>query len=340
MTEALPVALTGIKPTGEPHLGNYVGAIRPALALVGAHRAVYFIADYHALNTIEDPAVLRHYSRSVAATWIACGLDPESTLLYRQSSVPETFELGTILASITPKGLMNRAHAYKAAVDRNAAESKDRDAGVNMGLFTYPILMAADILVMNADVVPVGKDQVQHVEIAADIAERFNHVYGNSFRFTVPRAVHESGEPTVMPGIDGRKMSKSYDNAIPLFASSKELRKLCMRIITDSTPLEDPKVTDGAPVLDILANFTTAEQQQEIVEKLQAGGTGWGTAKQLLATLLDEQLSPMRAEYERLMEPSSELDSVLDEGARRARERASSVLDAVREEIGVGRTSR
>ena len=337
MNDEMPVALTGIKPTGDPHLGNYVGAIRPALSLAHAHRAVYFIADYHALNTINDPAVLRRYTRSVAATWIACGLDPASTLIYRQSHVPETFELSTILSSITPKGLMNRAHAYKAAVDRNAAESRDRDAGVNMGLYTYPILMAADILVMNADVVPVGKDQVQHVEIAADIAERFNHVYGSRFRFNVPRVSHEADEPSVMPGIDGRKMSKSYGNTIPLFGTSSELRKFCMRIVTDSTPLEAPKRTDGAPVMDILSKFATPSQLQEVTDSLQRGGTGWGAAKQLLFTLLNEQMSPMREEYLRLLDPGSELDDVLDDGARRARERAAVVLDGVRREIGVGR---
>jgi tryptophanyl-tRNA synthetase len=229
---ATKVSLTGIKPTGQPHLGNLIGAIRPALKLAEQYDSIYFIADYHALTTIRDPEELRHNTRSVAASWLAAGLDPTRTMFYRQSDVPEIFELTWALSCLTGKGLMNRAHAYKAARDRNVEAGEDPDAGVNMGLYNYPILMAVDILIMEADVVPVGKDQVQHVEYAADIAGSFNHVYGDSYALKVPEPIiPDAATAHTLPGLDGRKMSKSYDNTIPLFLPENQLKKLVRRIV-------------------------------------------------------------------------------------------------------------
>ena len=237
---AAKVSLTGIKPSGEVHLGNLVGAIRPALRLAEQYDSLYFIADYHALTSIRDPELLRHYSRSVAASWLAAGLDPARTTFYVQSDVPEIFELNWILSCVTGKGLMNRAHAYKAARDRNIEAGEDPDVGVNMGLYNYPILMAVDILIMEADVVPVGKDQVQHVEYAADIAGSFNHLYGDKYSFVIPEVLIPERLRRRVAGLDGRKMSKSYDNTIPLFLPENN-SKLVRRIPTDSTPVEEPK---------------------------------------------------------------------------------------------------
>ncbi|MGH3427990.1 MAG: tryptophan--tRNA ligase, partial [Mycobacteriales bacterium] len=255
------VSLTGIKPTGEPHLGNYIGAVKPALALAQEYEALYFIADHHALTTVRDPKLLRHYTRSVAATWITAGLDPDRVVFYRQSDIPEIFDLTWILSCMTSKGLMNRAHAYKAARDRNEEAGKtDLDAGINMGLYNYPVLMAVDILIMEADVVPVGRDQMQHVEIAADIAGSFNHLYGDSFTFKIPQAVVPDAETgRTLPGVDGRKMSKSYDNTIPLFSNEAQLKKLVRRIPTDSTPVEEPKDPDSSNIFQILDQFAEPE---------------------------------------------------------------------------------
>ncbi|MGI5118668.1 tryptophan--tRNA ligase [Marinactinospora thermotolerans] len=328
--------LTGIQTSGEPHIGNYVGAIKPALAAAESSDTLYFLADYHALNSVKDPAKLRHSIRSVAATWLACGLDPERTVLYRQSSVPEVFELATILSSITSKGLMNRAHAYKAARDRNAAAgNEDLDAGVNMGLFNYPILMAADILIMAADRVPVGRDQVQHIEYTADIAGTFNHLYGESYTFPIPEGVYPEGEASILPGVDGRKMSKSYDNHIPLFLPENKLKKLVRRIPTDSTPVEDPKDPDTSVVFQLLAQFADAERTAAIRKRLEAGGMGWGELKNELFEVLNAELTPLRERYEALMHPDSELDAILAAGAVRARERARGVLSRVRAAVGI-----
>lgn len=333
--EAPTVSLTGIKPTGEPHLGNYIGAIKPALALARDYETIYFIADYHALTTIRDPELLRHYSRSVAASWLAAGLDPDRTIFYRQSDVPEVFELTWILACLTGKGLMNRAHAYKAARDRNR-EGADEDAGINMGVYNYPILMAVDILIMEADVVPVGKDQVQHVEIAADIAGSFNHVYGDSYGLKVPRAVIPEAETGhTLPGLDGRKMSKSYDNTIPLYAPESQLKKLVRRIPTDSTPVEAPKDPNSSSVFQLLAHFAADDVVVDTRARLEAGGMGWGELKNQLFEVLNTQLAPMRERYEALMEPNSALDEVLAAGADKARKRAAPVLAQARRAIGI-----
>lgn len=336
---AAKVSLTGIKPTGDPHLGNLIGAIRPALKLADEYDSLYFIADYHAMTTIRDPALLQRYSRSVAAAWMAAGLDPKRTTFYLQSDVPETFELNWILSCVTGKGLMNRAHAYKAARERNIEAGEDPDSGINMGLYNYPILMAADILIMESDVVPVGKDQVQHVEYAADIAGSFNHLFGDSYSFTIPQAIiPELDTGHTLPGLDGRKMSKSYDNTIPLFLPEKALKKLVRRIPTDSTPVEAPKDPDSSAVFQILAQAappSAADVVADTRKRLEAGGMGWGELKNVLFEVLNAELAPMRERYEALMAPGSELDKALAEGAQRARERASRVLASVRKAIGL-----
>lgn len=331
------VALTGIKPTGEPHLGNYIGAIRPALELTKQYDSIYFIADYHALTTIRDGELLRHYTRSVAATWIAAGLDPAETLIYRQSDVPEIFEMHWVLSCVTAKGLMNRAHAYKAARDQNAATGKDDlDAGVNMGLYNYPVLMAVDILIMGSDIVPVGKDQMQHVEYAADIAGTFNHLYGDTYKLKIPEvSVPAEDSGRTLPGLDGRKMSKSYGNTIPLFLPEAKLRKMVRKIPTDSTPVEEPKDPDTSHVFQILAQFATPEEIQETRERLTSGGYGWGQLKNDLADVLDRELAPMRERYDALMAPDSDLDRILQNGGEEARKRARRVLDGVRAAIGI-----
>lgn len=329
-------SLTGIKPTGEPHLGNLIGAIRPALKLAEQYASIYFIADYHALTTERDPATFRHYTRSVAATWLAVGLDPNKTIFYRQSDVPEIFELTWALSCVTGKGLMNRAHAYKAARDRSIEAGEDPDSGVNMGLFNYPLLMAVDILIMESDVVPVGKDQVQHVEYAADIAGSFNHLYGKSYKFKIPQAIiPEDDTAQALPGTDGRKMSKSYGNTIPLFLPENQLKKLVRRIPTDSTPVEDPKDPDSSNVFQILERFATPEVVADTRKRLEAGGVGWGELKNQLFEVLNAELAPLRERYNELMEPDSELDKHLAEGAAKARERAGRVLKSVRTAIGI-----
>ena len=329
------VSLTGIKPTGAPHLGNYVGAIRPALKLAESYdEAYYFVADYHALTTERDPALVREYTLQVAAAWLACGLDPERTVFYRQSDVPETFELQWVLSCVTPKGMMNRAHAYKAAVDA-APDPETADAGVNMGLFNYPVLMAADILIMDADVVPVGSDQMQHIEYTRDLAERLNAWIGEEHALKIPSAVAVAAEASVV-GLDGRKMSKSYGNQIPLFADRDELWKLVKRFKTDSTPLEDPKDVD-APIVELFDLFATSDQTASLHTRLRAGGIGWGHVKQELLEVLDAALGPVRTKYQDLMGDPAQLDRVLAQGGERARERATQVLASVRAGVGIDR---
>ncbi|WP_461000364.1 tryptophan--tRNA ligase [Streptomonospora sediminis] len=328
--------LTGIQTTGMPHIGNYYGAIRPALAAAESNDSLYFLADFHSLNSVRDPERLREDIRSVAATWLACGLDPERTIVYRQSSVPEVFELTAILANVTAKGLMNRAHAYKAARDRNeAAGSTDLDAGINMGLFNYPILMAADILVMEADIVPVGRDQAQHIEYTADIARAFNNVYGANYSFPIPEGAYPEGEGSILPGTDGRKMSKSYDNHIPLFMPENKLKKLVRRIPTDSTPVEDPKDPDTSVPFQLLARFADPEHTDGVRKRLEAGGMGWGELKNELFEVLNAAFGDMRERYDELMAPGSELDTIMEAGAQRARARAGATLAKVRAAVGI-----
>lgn len=336
--KARPVSLTGIKPTGVPHLGNYVGAIRPAVGLTASYDAFYFIADYHALTTIRDPGLLDEYSRSVAAAWLACGLDPETATIYRQSDVPETFELQWVLSCVTSKGLLNRAHAYKAARERNQDSGvEDLDAGISMGLLNYPVLMAADILIMAADVVPVGRDQVQHVEYARDMAERFNLAYGERYALPLPEHVTpDDREESTMPGLDGRKMSKSYDNTIPLFGDRATLRKLVRRMKTDSTPVEDPKDPDASALFAIYRQFAAPADRDALRDRMLVGGLGWGEMKDVVFEQLDAVLTGPRERYDALMADRAELDAILLAGAERARGRARAVLGSVRSAVGVG----
>lgn len=333
MNTAHQTLLTGIKPTGTPHIGNYLGAILPAIDLVNQYeKSFLFIADYHALNTVHNGDELRQLTRSIAATWLACGLDPSRTILYRQSAVPAVFELETILNTVTSKGWMNKAHAYKAAVDANAAEGRDRDEGVNMGLYNYPILMTADILLYSAHVVPVGSDQVQHIEIARDIAARFNHVYNTEALILPEASVQE--ESAVVTGLDGRKMSKSYGNIIPLFGSDDDWKKAVNSIPTDSTSLEEPKDLTNCLIFDIFASLASAEQTQNLRERLEAGGTGWGHVKQELFEVLRARFGDLRTRYNELMNNPDEIERILQEGEVKATAVATEKIRELRGIVG------
>ncbi|MDR2021369.1 MAG: tryptophan--tRNA ligase [Treponema sp.] len=327
------ISLTGIKPTGILHIGNYFGAIKPALKLAEEYDARYFIADYHALNTMKNPGELSATIREVAAGWLAAGLDPERVIFYRQSSIPETFELTTILMAFTAKGLMNRAHAYKAAVQENNEKGEDPDAGINMGLFTYPVLMAADILLFDSDVVPVGQDQGQHVEMAQDIARAVNFNYKAEL-LRVPEASIQ-GHVAVVPGLDGRKMSKSYNNIIPLFAPEKQLRQLIMRIVTNSQGVEEPKDPDSSQIYLLYKLFASAEEQQALAARYRAGGMGWGEAKEELFRAANRELGPLRERFEDIMADIPKLDATLAKGAERARSIAARTVDRLRKAIGI-----
>ncbi|NLH93657.1 MAG: tryptophan--tRNA ligase [Candidatus Cloacimonetes bacterium] len=329
----MKVALTGIKPTGIPHIGNYLGAIRPALELSRSCEARYFIADYHALNACKDPAAIRAMTLEIAAAWLASGLDPDKVLFYKQSLVPQTFELLTILLAFTPKGLMNRAHAYKAILQENAASGRDPDDGVNMGLFTYPVLMAADILLFDTDLVPVGNDQFQHVEMAVDIAQSFNFTYGQEC-LRLPQPVATEHSKTLL-GLDGRKMSKSYGNTIPMFASEKELRKLVMRIVTNSQGVEEPKDPETCTVFALYRNFASPEQVESLRQRYLAGGMGWGHAKQELFEVMNVALTPLRERYLELMSEPEKITAILEAGSAKARELAAAKIRQLRSVIGM-----
>ena len=328
--------LTGITTTGTPHLGNYAGAIRPAVIASRADDAdsFYFLADYHALIKCDDPLRIQQSRLEIAATWLAAGLDAERVTFYRQSDIPEIPELTWLLTCVAGKGLLNRAHAYKASVDRNLEQGEDPDAGVTMGLFSYPVLMAADILMFNAHKVPVGRDQIQHVEMARDIAQRFNHLFGNGKElFTLPEAQIEESVAT-LPGLDGRKMSKSYDNTIPLFASAKELKSAIARIVTDSKLPGEPKDPDNAHLFTLYQAFATAEQLAEFRNDLLAG-LAWGEAKQRLFQLLDNELGEARERYHTLISRPGELEDILQAGAVKARRIATPFLGELREAVGL-----
>lgn len=333
MADASKTILTGVKPTGAPHIGNYIGAIRPALRLAAAHEKSYlFIADYHALNAVYNPALLKEDSYQVAACWLALGLDPEKTILYRQSDIPEIPELVTILSAVTPKGLMDRSHAYKASVDKNVAEGKDADADVNMGLYTYPLLMAADILIAQADIIPVGKDQVQHIEFARDMAGYFNNTFSPVLK--LPNYQLEAGG-AVLPGIDGRKMSKSYGNHIPVFIDSAARRKLVMKIVTDSKLPAEPKNPDENVIFQIYAVVAKPEEVQDMRDAFTKGGMGYGDAKQKLYDVLEREFEKPTALYNELMADRKRIDEILDAGAKRARIKTRETLSLVREAIGL-----
>jgi tryptophanyl-tRNA synthetase len=329
----MDTVLTGITTTGAPHIGNYVGAIRPAIAASAdaASRSFLFLADYHSLVKSGDPAQMGRSTLEIAAAWLASGLDAQRVVFYRQSDVPEIFELQWILTCATAKGLMNRAHAYKAAVAENEQAGEDPDKAVTMGLFCYPILMAADILMFKATKVPVGSDQIQHVEMARDIAARFNHRYGETF--TLPEAV--VGETSaILPGLDGRKMSKSYGNTIPLFAPAKDLRKLIMRIKTNSQEPGEPKDPDDSTLFSIYRAFAPPDETAAL-RKRYAEGIAWGEMKQLLFEYLDAHLAPMRDKYERLLAAPDHVEQILREGALKARHLSAPFLAEIRRAIGV-----
>ncbi|MDR0599667.1 MAG: tryptophan--tRNA ligase [Treponema sp.] len=327
------VSLTGIKPTGSLHIGNYFGAIKPALALAAEYDARYFIADYHALNTMKDPAELNARIREVAAGWLASGLDPERVIFYRQSSIPEVFELTAMLMAFTSKGLMNRAHAYKAAVQENAARGEDPDAGVNMGLFTYPVLMAADIILFDSDMVPVGKDQVQHIEMAQDIARSVNANYRQPVLKIPQAAVRENA--AVVPGLDGRKMSKSYGNVIPLFAPERELRRLLMRIVTNSQGVDEPKDPDTSQIFLLYKLFASPEEQAALAARYRSGGMGWGEAKEELFRVVNRELAPPRERFQAIIADPAALDRILAAGAEKARPIAAATVKRFRKAAGI-----
>ena len=328
--------LTGITTTGTPHLGNYAGAIRPAILASrdAAADSFYFLADYHALIKCDDPLRIQRSRLEIAATWLACGLDAERVTFYRQSDVPEIPELTWLLTCVTAKGLLNRAHAYKASVDKNVENGEDPDAGVTMGLYSYPVLMAADILMFNAHKVPVGRDQIQHVEMARDIGQRFNHLFGNGKElFTLPEALIEESVAT-LPGLDGRKMSKSYDNTIPLFASAKELKSTIARIVTDSKLPGEPKDPDASHLFTLYQAFATPAQLTEFRSDLLAG-LAWGEAKQRLFQLLDDELGEARERYHALIAKPGDLEDILQAGAAKARRIATPFLGELREAVGL-----
>jgi len=327
------ISLTGIQSTGSLHIGNYFGAIKPALELSKEYDARYFIADYHALNSVKNPAELESSIREVAAGWLAAGLDPERVIFYRQSSIPEVFELTTMLMAFTAKGLMNRAHAYKASVAANTEKGDDPDAGINMGLYTYPVLMAADIILFDSDIVPVGKDQVQHIEMAQDIAQSVNANYNKEILKVPQPAITES--VAVIPGLDGRKMSKSYNNTIPLFIPENQLRKLIMRIVTNSQGVEEPKDPDSNQIFLLYKLFASPEEQETLAARYRGGGMGWGEAKEELFRVVNRELAPLRERFNAIMADREGLDRILAAGAEKARPIAAATVKRFRKAAGI-----
>lgn len=327
------IILTGVTPTGMPHLGNYIGAFKPALRFQDnpAVDALYFIADAHSAVKLWDAQIRPQYILEVAATWLALGLDPDKVTFYRQMDIPEDFELYWLLTSVTAKGLMNRAHAYKDQAAKNLeAGHHDVDLGISMGLYCYPILMAADILLFNAHKVPVGKDQIQHLEMARDIAARFNHLYGETF--VLPEALVDEKTP-VLPGLDGRKMSKSYQNTIPLFVDSKTLRKLIMKIKTNSLMPGEPKDPDNCTLFAIYSSLANPKET-ETLRQAYLEGIGWGDAKQLLFEFLDAHLQEPRERFAYYCNHQEEVSRILKRGADKARSRARPFLEKIRQRMG------
>ncbi|MDD2236283.1 MAG: tryptophan--tRNA ligase [Kiritimatiellae bacterium] len=316
--------LSGIQPSGKLHIGNYFGMMRPALELQEQGEAFLFIADYHALTTVSDPEALRTGVRDVALDFLACGLNPEKTAFYRQSDVPEVTELSWLLSVVTPMGLLERCHSYKDKL------AKGLEA--NHGLFAYPVLMAADILIVQSDVVPVGRDQKQHVEVTRDLAAKFNHAYGTVFKIPEPSI---RDDVAVVPGIDGEKMSKSYGNTLEIFGNEGEIKKRVMRIVTDSRTLEEAKVPEECNVFKLFGLLATEAQQQELAEKYRAGGMGYGTAKKAFLELLTDYFRPMREKRAELEQHMDYVEEVLRKGAERARAEARTTLKAARRAIGL-----
>ncbi|RTZ44494.1 tryptophan--tRNA ligase [Candidimonas sp. SYP-B2681] len=329
--------LTGITTSGTPHLGNYAGAIRPSIQaskLPGVD-AFYFMADYHALIKCDDPQRIARSRLEIAATWLAAGLDPDKVTFYRQSDIPEIPELCWMLTCVTAKGLMNRAHAYKASVDQNVARQVDPDDGINMGLFSYPILMAADILMFNANKVPVGRDQIQHLEMTRDIAQRFNHLYGQGTDFFVLPEVQIDDDVATLPGLDGRKMSKSYDNTIPLFeGGAKALRSAVKRIVTDSREPGEAKDAEGSHLYTIYRAFATPAESAAFRQRLEAG-LAWGEAKDVLSERIERDLAPMREQYSSLIAQPDRIEDILQAGAAKARSLSQPFIARLREAVGL-----
>ena len=326
--------LTGITTSGTPHLGNLTGAVLPAIKASQDSNAssFLFLADYHSLIKNSDPSLTHNSSFEVAACWLSCGLDPNKVVFYRQSDVPHIFELNWILGCLTAKGLLNRAHAYKAAVSENqSSKQKDFDKGINMGLFNYPVLMSADILMFNADIVPVGQDQKQHIEMTRDIGNRFNHHYGEVF--SIPEALIDD-ETGVLPGLDGQKMSKSYNNVIPVFSESKKLRKTVMKIKTNSLEPGEPKSSQGCSIFTIYKAFASKNETDALTKEYQ-NGIAWGEAKEILFEKLDSSLSGYRVEYEKIIKDRSYVEQILIEGSERAKDVSSPIINKVRKAVGI-----
>jgi tryptophanyl-tRNA synthetase len=325
--------LTGITTSGTPHLGNYVGSIRPSVqaSLAANVQSFYFLADYHALIKIDEPARIQRSTLEIAASWLACGLDPERVVFYRQSDIPEIPELAWFLTCVTGKGILNRAHAYKAMVDKNHEAGTDTDADINAGLFMYPVLMGADILLFNAHKVPVGRDQVQHLEMARDMAHAFNHRYGE--HFVPPQEVIDDHVAT-LPGLDGRKMSKSYDNTIPLFASREQLKRLIFSILTDSKRPGEAKSTEGSALFQIFRAFASANESAALAADF-ANGVAWADAKQKVFERLDQELTPLRERYEALMADPAAIEAQLLAGAKKARTYATPFMSSLRHAVGL-----
>ncbi|QRF56528.1 tryptophan--tRNA ligase [Variovorax paradoxus] len=325
--------LTGITPSGTPHLGNYVGSIRHSVrqSVAPGVESYFFLADYHALIKVQEPAKIQRSTLEIAASWLACGLDPERVTFYRQSDIPEIPELTWFLTCVTGKGVLNRAHAYKAQVDKNAAKGEDADADVTAGLFMYPVLMGADILMFNAHKVPVGRDQVQHIEMARDMAQRFNHLYGD--HFTLPDAEIDEAVAT-LPGLDGRKMSKSYNNTIPLFTPRAQLQKQIASIVTDSRAPGEPKETEGSALFQIYQAFASADET-EALRKSYAEGIAWGDAKQVLFERIDREVAPLRERYEALMADPAQIERTLLIGADKARALSRPFVTRLRHAVGL-----
>ena len=330
--ESRTIVLTGIKPTGHIHIGNYLGTVRPALELASTQRAYFFIADYHALTTLHDPKKLGQLIDETAATWLALGLDPDRVVFYRQSAVPEIFELMWVLSCASAKGLLNRAHAYKAKVAANLDAGRDTDADINVGLFNYPLLMAADILAFQADLVPVGRDQQQHVEIARDVAAAFNRQFGPVFN--LPQALIRETVQTVV-GLDGRKMSKTYRNEIPVLADPDELRRRVMRIVTDSRHPEAPKDPEQCNVFALYRHFAGRKDVARLRETYLSGGIAYKVVKETLAELLIDHFAMGRIRYHDWMADRTRLRQLLDSGASTARDTAQKTLTRVRQAVGI-----
>ena len=325
--------LTGITTTGTPHLGNYAGAIRPAIAAsrLPDHESFFFLADYHALIKTADPARVQRSTLEIAAAWLASGLDPNRVWFYRQSDIPEIPELTWLLTCVTGKGILNRAHAYKAQVDKNTAAGVDPDTDVSAGLFMYPVLMAADILLFKAHQIPVGRDQVQHIEMARDMAQSFNHLYGE--RLVLPAAAVDESV-ALLPGLDGRKMSKSYDNVIGLFSPREQVRKQIFSIVTDSRAPGEPKQVEGSALFQVYQAFASDEETQKL-RQAYADGISWADAKQVLFERIDREIAPMRERYEHLVNHPGEVEDILQAGAAKARSRATPFIRELRDAVGL-----